>query len=128
MFVVFIITMILLNQFLFKPILRTLEARQAKVDKNNSRSSELVASIESSEKDYQKSLAEVNETIRHARQEALQKAKDHANSVLTKVKEEAAVKIESAQADLAKNKDAALIEAETLSKELAEAITKNIIA
>ncbi len=127
-FFVFIITMILLNSLLFKPILRTLEARQAGIDENDNKVKGVNETVESSEKDYQVKLAEVNEKIQTARLEALKSAKEEANKIYEQVKASADEKLAAAGKELVADQKKAMDQVSTLSKELAQVINAKVLA
>jgi F-type H+-transporting ATPase subunit b len=127
-FIVFIITMIALNTLLFKPILRTLEGRQAGIDKNNDNVKGVNETVELSEKDYQVKLAEVNQKIHSARLEALNIAKEEANKILEQVKASTSEKLDAAGKELADDQKQAMEKVAGLSNELAQIINAKVLA
>lgn len=126
-FVVFMITMFLLNRLLFKPILQTLDLRQAGVDKNEQKAEELLSSLEEAERNYQGKLEEMQQMIQASRQAALEEAKSEANAIVAAAKESTDKKITEAEESLLKEKEAALAEAKNLTKGLAELINTKVI-
>jgi len=126
--VVFLITMILLNAWLFKPILRTLEGRQEKINKSDKKVNDLNVTVESSEKNYQEKLSDVNEKIRTARQEALKDAKEETNKILEQVKASTDATLVAAEKDLADDQKKAMDQVATLSKDLAQIINAKVLA
>lgn len=127
-FVVFVITMFLLNTLLFKPILRTLEARQAGIDKNNDRVKGVSDTVEASEVKYQEQLSEVNKKIQASRLEALNSAKEEANKVLDQVKASTNEKLDAAGKELANDQKSAMDKVADLSNELAQIINAKVLA
>jgi F-type H+-transporting ATPase subunit b len=126
--VVFIITMFLLNNLLFKPILRTLDARKAKFDANNDKAKSLDSTIESSEKDYKEKRSDVNEKIRLARQKALVSAKEEASKILEQVKASTSEKLDAAEKEIAQDQKKAMDQVTELSKDLAQLINAKVLA
>ena len=126
--VVFVITMFLLNTLLFKPIIRTLEARQAGIDKNNDKVKGVNETVESSEKNYQEKLADVNTKIQASRLEALKIAKEEANKILEQVKASTSEKLDGAGKELADDQKKAMENVAGLSDELAQIINAKVLA
>mgnify|MGYP005629943753 FL=1 len=126
--VVFVITMFLLNTLLFKPIIRTLEARQAGIDKNNDKVKGVNETVESSEKNYQEKLADVNTKIQASRLEALKIAKEEANKILEQVKASTREKLDAAGKELADDQKKAMENVAGLSDELAQIINAKVLA
>ena len=127
-FVVFVITMFLMNILLFKPILRTLDARKAKLDANSDKVKGLGSTIESSEKDYKAKLSDVNEKIRLARHEALVSAKEEASKILEQVKASTSEKLDAAEKEIAQDQKKAMDQVTELSKDLAQLINAKVLA
>ena len=126
--VVFVITMFLLNTLLFKPIIRTLEARQAGIDKNNDKVKGVNETVESSEKNYQEKLADVNTKIQASRLEALKIAKEEANKILEQVKASTSEKLDAAGKELADDQKKAMDKVAGLSDVLAQIINAKVLA
>lgn len=126
--VVFVVTMILLNSLLFKPIVRTLEARQAKVDDNIKQTQGLSASIEKSESDYEARLSDVREKINQTRQSALSEALESSKKIIGDTQDVVAGKLEEAEKELIKERDNALKEAASLTENLAQLIKSKVLA
>lgn len=126
--VVFVITMFLLNTLLFKPIIRTLEARQAGIDKNNDKVKGVNETVESSEKSYQEKLTDVNNKIQASRLEALKIAKEEANKILEQVKASTSEKLDAAGKELADDQKKAMENVAGLSDELAQIINAKVLA
>ncbi len=127
-FIVFIITMFCLNTLLFKPIIRTLDARKAKVDKDNEEVKRLTDTIETSKNNYQEKLNAINEKIRATRKEALQEAKEQASKKFENVKSQADKNVTMASKELANSKSIALDQVAKLSQNLARVIHAKVLS
>ncbi len=127
-FVVFIITTIVLNTLLFKPILRTLESRGAEIDLNIDQSQKMSQSIEKSEQDYQAKLVSVRDKIQQSRQQATDEALSKANELIDNSKASIAKKIEDAEKELSKERADSMKEAATLTEELSQLIKTRVLA
>lgn len=127
-FCCFILTMIVLNSMLFKPILRTLESRQSKLDKNKEESKDLTHTIEKSEQDYQGKLSEMKETIQQSRQEALDEAMKKANQLINNAKSAISSKLEDSEKALEQERSNALKDAAALTGELSQLIKSKVLA
>ncbi len=126
--VVFVLTMVVLNALLFKPILRTLEGRQSVIDKNNRETKEVSSSLEKSEQAYREQLSDVREKIQHARQQALNEALDEAKRIVDKTRESIGKKLEKAESELVEDRKTALKDAAALTEELSRIITSKVLA
>ncbi len=126
--VVFVVTMILLNSLLFKPILRTLEARQSQIDDHLSQTEGLSASIEKSESDYEAKMADVREKIQQTRQSALNEALENSKQIIGDTKDAIAANFEEAEKELEKERENALKEASSLTEGLAQLIKAKVLA
>lgn len=126
--VVFLLTMILLNFLLFKPILRTLEARQSQVDDHLNQTENLSASIEKSESDYAAKMADVREKIQQTRQSALDEALENSKQIIGDTRDTITAKLEEAEKELEKERESALKEASSLTEGLAQLIKSKVLA
>lgn len=126
--VVFFVTMTFLNTWLFKPILRTLEARQSKMDDNEEKTKELSSTIEKTEQDYQGKLASVREKIQETRQNALDEAITKAREVIGQTNETISKQMEESEKELAKERDSALKDAVSLTENLSQLIKNKVLA
>lgn len=127
-FVVFLLTMIVLNTLLFKPILRTLEARQSVFDKNKSEVKNLTRTIDESEKDYQAKLTEMRESIQKSRQMAIDEALKYANQKVDQAKAGVVKQLENAEKELEAERVAALKQAASFTGELSQLIKSKVLA
>ena len=126
--IVFVVTMVLLNSLLFKPILRTLEARQSRIDKNTNDTNSVLAESEKSERDYESKLVEVREKIQQTRQTSLDEALEISQRILGNTKDTIAVKLEEAEKELVKERVNAMKEAASLTEGLAQLIKTKVLA
>ena len=127
-FILFILTMIVLNSLLFKPILKTLEGRQSKLDQNKKETENVSETLEFSEQDYQAKLADMRETIQKSHQEAINEALSKANQMVEKAKESVASKLSEASKELEAERSSALKDASSLTKELSQIIKSKVLA
>lgn len=126
--VVFVLTMILLNTLLFKPILRTLEARESKLNDQQKQTENLAVLIEKTENDYEAQLADVREKIQQSRQAALDEAMEESRRIIGDTKDAVASKIQEANKELDKERTDALKEAASLTEGLAQMIKSKVLA
>lgn len=126
--IVFIVTTILLNTLLFKPILRTLEARQSQIDDQLGQTEGLSASIEKSENDYESKLSDVREKIQQTRQTALNEALDSSKQIIGDTRDTITTKLEAAEKELVTERENALKEAASLTEGLAQLIKSKVLA
>ncbi|PCI28280.1 MAG: hypothetical protein COB67_06790 [SAR324 cluster bacterium] len=125
--VVFLITMFFLNQLLFAPILRSLEARDAELDKNEEKVKSLAQKIEESERNYQEKLKIAQGRIQSSRQQALEEAMGKAKSIMVKAKEAAEKRLGEAEKEISAERDNALKQAAGLTQDLAKLINTRAI-
>jgi len=126
--IVFAITMILLNGLLFKPVLRTLEARQSGIDKNTQETASLAAASEKSESDYESKLVNVREKIQQARQSSLDEALENSKRIIEGTKETITAKLAEAEKELVAERENAMKEAASLTEELSQLIKSKVLA
>lgn len=127
-FCVFVLTMFVLNFLLFKPILRTLEARRKEIEDNKHESNSLAENIENSEQDYQANLAELRDTIQKTRQEALDEAMQSAREKVENAKQNIDQKLEEAAKELEAERKSAMEQAASLTGELSQLIKSKVLA
>ncbi len=127
-FVAFMVTMFLLNHLLFAPILRTLDAREAEVNKNNEKVKSLEQKIEMSEKGYQDKIRNLQILIQDSRQKALNEAMEEAKVIISKARDKAEQTLADAEKELLTTKNDALKEAAQLTGKLAELINTKAIS
>jgi F-type H+-transporting ATPase subunit b len=125
--VVFLLTMIVLNTLLFKPILRTLEARQSVFNKSKNEAKSLAQTIDKSEKDYQAKLAEMRESVQKSRQEAVDEALRYANQKVDQAKASVVKQLEIAEKELETERKEALAQAASLTGELSQMIKSKVL-
>ncbi len=126
--VVFVITVFFLNMLLFKPIIRTIEARKMKLNANKDKVNGLNLSVESLEKDYEEKLSDAHEEIRLARQETFKSAKKEANKILEQVKASTSEKLNIAEKEIVADQGQAMDQVTALSKDLAQSIQAKVLA
>jgi len=126
--VVFIVTMILLNALLFKPILRTLEARQTEMEASRKQTDGIKTAILNSESDYNAKLADVRLKIQSTRQSALEEAMEASKLIIGEARDKVVAKLEKAEQELTKERENALKEAASLTENLAKLIKSKVLA
>lgn len=126
--VVFSVTAFMLNTLLFKPILRTLEARESEVEKNRNQSGNLSKTLVTTEQDYQAKLSDVRTKIQESRQQSIEDASKTARETIEAAKNAIAQKLENAEKELAEERSNALAEAASLTGELAQLIRAKVLA
>lgn len=126
--IVFLVTMTVLNILLFKPIIRSLEARKAIQDKNEQEAQSLSSSMEKSEAAYKEKLTEIREKINQTRQQALDESLASAKELIDKTKETIKGKIEIAEKELSGDLEKAFKDAELLTSDLSELIKTKVLA
>ncbi len=127
-FVMFLLTMIVLNTLLFKPILKTLEARQSALDQDRDKARNLEQTIENSEQDYHSKLAAMRESIQNSRHAAMEEALDNSRQKVTQAKTSVTQKLEMATKELEAEKKSALEQAASLTGELSQLIKSKVLA
>ncbi len=126
--IVFVVTMILLNNLLFKPILKTLELRQSGIDKSTQETESLASSCTKTESDYEAKLIDVREKIQLARQSSLDEALEHSKRILGETKNAITAKLEESEKELVIERENALKEAASLTEGLAQLIKSKVLA
>ena len=121
-FVVFIITMILLNFLLFRPIIRTIENRENIGDKNQDTILNLNAAINAAKETYHSKLNKTQQEIQASYKEAVAQATKEAGKIITQANAEAEHKLNLAANGLQKEKEDAINAAKELIPTLANAI------
>lgn len=127
-FAVFVTTAYLLNRLLFKPILRTLEARREKLDRNENEVERLRSAVESSEKEIEKRLSDIAGNMRTARAEALTSAKKDAARIVEQVKASASERLEAGEREIAESRRQAMDRVAGLAENLAQLIRTKLLA
>ena len=118
----------LLHRFLYKPVLRMVDARRAEVDRQQKEAGELTAKA----KAEHAAIAAEREGIVAERAEALKAAAAEAESAAAtrraRAEEEAAALIETARKTLSSEREAAALEARRLSIDLGIDIARRLLA
>jgi len=126
--IVFFLTMIILHNLLFRPILRTLEARESEIDKNNEQTEKSASDLDRLQQEYQTKLVAIREQIQQERQDALDEALQKAKEIVDKSRAAITNEIEDAEKALAEERNSAITEAETLVEGLAQTIKTKVLA
>lgn len=126
-FVLFSITMILMNSLLLKPLVRTLEGRESLLDAGAGELEGLekeLADLKASFQDKQQgTIEELSRQMKTAQDEA----KAQASQTIEAAQSAAEGKLSAAQTELEKDRETAMTEAKTLSSELAALIQNKVL-
>ena len=126
-FVVFMITMFLLNRLLFVPIIRTLEAREAKAEENKAKVDSLEQKIIISEKGYQEKVDSLHKKLLSFRQQALSEATKASKTIILEARQRTEKRLAKAEQDISTAKAEALSEATQFTDNLAKLINLKAI-
>lgn len=99
-FVLVLIVMFFMQKLLFKPIQRTMDAREAHMDALHQRTRQHHAEIEQLTKDYNDRLDEVRSEVARVRQEARREAERTVAGILDRARQQIDADTKSAMADL----------------------------
>lgn len=99
-FVLVLIVMFFMQKLLFKPVQRTLDARQAHADALHQRTRQHHAEIERLTKDYNDRLDEVRAEVARVRADARRDAERTVAGILERARQQIDADIKSAMADL----------------------------
>lgn len=125
--IVFFTTMIILHNLLFRPVLRTLEARETETGKNDEQSEKTSTELEHMQTDYESKLVEIRAQIQQERQSALNEAIEKANQIVDTTRSAITQEIEKAEIALAEDRNNAMKEAESLVEGLAQLIKTKVL-
>lgn len=126
--IVFFLTMVILHNLLFRPILRTLEARESKINENNAKTEKTASELDHLQQQYQSKLGDIREQIQQERQNALDESSEKARVIIKNAKEAVTKEIEDAEKSLNEERNIALKEAESLVEGLAQLIKTKALA
>jgi F-type H+-transporting ATPase subunit b len=124
---VFFVTMFFLNTWLFKPILKTLDLRQSKVDKNIKSKEEVTVGLSQAEAQYQSKLADTREIIQQARQESLDEAIAESQRLISESKASLTTQLDEASKEIAAQREIALKDAAALTVGLSTLIKSKVL-
>ncbi len=115
----FILLLIVLKLFLFKPILGILDARKKEVADTYDAAEEAKRVAEQARLDYEKRLADVAEEIRAIKAAEIKEAQRIKDEIVTESREQADQILEKARQDIGREKDSAMLELRKATVELA---------
>ncbi|MDT8445900.1 MAG: ATP synthase F0 subunit B [bacterium] len=127
-FVVFVITLFLLNSLLFQPLLRTLEAREQVLTGSDDRLGEIEKELGELQDHYLASLHKSQLENEEAHQAALKEASAQASNLISAARTDSTARLTQAEAEVAQEMDGAYKEAKDLAKGLAEMIQNKVLA
>ena len=125
---VFVVTMILLNALLFKPLLTTLEARNQAMSGGNERLMETERELKALETHYQDSLRAGQKENEAAHKKALAEALAGAKEITDQARANTQLVMEKAEAEIAGESQQALKDAKELAQGLADLIQNKVLA
>jgi len=125
--VVFVITMILLNTLLFKPILNTLDARAKDSEKGAGRLTKIELDLADLEKGYQVKLNKYRDEMQSHREEVIGGARKEFEAIVGKSEKESAEIMSRAEESLASEFKQAMDEAMPIATTLSEEISAKVL-
>jgi len=123
----FLIFMVLINKFLFQPLLRLMEEREKELDGIYSEAEALKVKAEQLLKEVEETLAKAKEEAKKIIDAAVKEAREEKERIISQAQEEASVKVEKAKEEIwqAFESEKAKLEAE--AEKLAEEIIRKIL-
>ena len=123
----FLIFMVLINKFLFQPLLRLMEEREKELDGIYSEAEALKVKAEQLLKEVEETLAKAKEEAKKIIDAAVREAREEKERIISQAQEEASVKVEKAKEEIwqAFESEKAKLEAE--AEKLAEEIIRKIL-
>ena len=126
-FVVFVITMFLLNVLLFRPILQTLETRSADSEKGADQLKQIDDDRERLEEEYQSKVDRSRDELLSHREKIISEAHRELEIIVGTSKEESAKELARAEEILATEYQTALDEVIPIAKTLAETVCTKVL-
>ena len=126
-FVVFSLTMLILNTLLFKPVLRSVEGRQGILDQRTGRLEEISQTLTDFQEEFKAKQKATFEELGQVYQDAQADSSKEASAIISAAKESSQAAFLKADAEIEEEKKKALIEAEALSATLADLIHKKVL-
>ncbi len=123
----FLIFMVLINKFLFKPLLEMMEERERELSVHYQEVEALKAKAEAMLKEVDVLLAEAKEKAKSTIDEAVKEAKRERDNILTRAHEEASARIETAKQEIWEAFEAEKAKLEKEAEKLAEEIVRKIL-
>ena len=123
----FLIFMVLINKFLFQPLLRLMEEREKELDGIYNEAEALKVKAEQLLKEVEETLAKAKEEAKKIIDAAVKEAREEKERIISQAQEEASVKVEKAKEEIwqAFESEKAKLEAE--AEKLAEEIIRKIL-
>ena len=123
----FLIFMVLINKFLFQPLLRLMEEREKELNGIYSEAEALKVKAEQLLKEVEETLSKAKEEAKKIIDAAVKEAREEKERIISQAQEEASVKVEKAKEEIwqAFESEKAKLEAE--AEKLAEEIIRKIL-
>jgi F-type H+-transporting ATPase subunit b len=115
----FVLLLIVLKLFLFRPILGILDARKKEVTDTYDAAEEAKRASEQARQDYEKRLADVAEEIRAIKAAEIKEAQRIKDEIVTESREQADKILEKAREEIGREKDSAMVELRKTAVDLA---------
>lgn len=130
-FINFLILLILLNIFLFKPVLKTLNKREGAIGSNFEKAKRLKEDVEKLQKQYEEKVLELKRPIIQEKDSTITEAHNTSMRIIEKAREELSEELSrikrQIQEDQKKVFESLKMEVDRLSSEAAEKILKRSI-
>ncbi len=123
----FLIFMVLINKFLFQPLLRLMEEREKELNGIYSEAEALKVKAEQLLKEVEETLSKAKEEAKKIIDAAVKEAREEKERIISQAQEEASIKVEKAKEEIwqAFESEKAKLEAE--AEKLAEEIIRKIL-
>ena len=126
-FIIFWIVAAGLHFLLFKPIIRTLENREIKMNQLNENASNSDISFEAAEQKYMTSLKEAKAMVHNIKSDAKDSVSNKAQAIIQEAKGKASKIMESAEKELTENLKIARQDAEKITSDLAKLVYSKVL-
>ncbi len=123
----FLVFMVLINKFLFRPLLELLEEREGELAKHYSEIESLKEKAELLLKEVESVLAEARAKAKKMIDEAVKEAKEEREKILSEANQRAAAKVEKAKQEIWSAFEVEKAKLEKEAEQIAEEIVKKIL-
>ena len=127
-FVVFTVTMFLLNTLLFKPVVATLERRAQKQEEQEASIKSSLAEVDKTKAELGQKLSAVGDDTQDAHKKAMDEANAKISEITSAAQAEANKNLESHLSEIAAERTNALAEAKALAADLSKMIQSKVTA
>ncbi|WP_457680304.1 ATP synthase F0 subunit B [Thermovibrio sp.] len=123
----FLIFMVLINKFLFKPLLELMEERERELGKTYSEIEALKEKADSLLSQLEELIARAKEEAKAKVDQAVKEAREERERIIAKAQEEAARKVEKAKEEIWSSFEQEKVKLEKEAERIAEEIVKKIL-